>query len=253
MAPGRDSIAVMESALDDPHALRRTTGLFLAAEFALVVGVFVALSVATGEPATACGWCETNRFDVAVRALLVRRHPHDAAVASHALSMLAAPLLGLGAVIVPAVARGRGRHALQDSAIVLNAFLLVTAIADGVKKLSHRQRPGVHFGRVSEIEASAAPLEFYLSFFSGDTAWAFVLGAAAATLAHLRGYAFARRIALAGAALGVGTAVLRVAADMHWATDVLAGAAVGTAVGVGLPWLAHPRVGASARGAGRPA
>lgn len=36
----------MERAHDDPgpHALRRTTALFLAAELALVVGVFVALS-----------------------------------------------------------------------------------------------------------------------------------------------------------------------------------------------------------------
>jgi membrane-associated phospholipid phosphatase len=33
------------------------------------------------------------------------------------------------------------------------------------------------------------------------------------------------------------TSYLRMAADEHWLTDVLAGAAVGTAVGIGLPWL----------------
>jgi membrane-associated phospholipid phosphatase len=225
-----------------PFALRRTGALALVLEFFGVVGAFVALSVAAGDPATACRWCATNRFDDAVRRLLVQRAPHDAAVASHALSMIAAPALAFGAVIVPALGRRRGRHALQDSVIVLNAFLLVTGLADGVKKLTDRTRPGVFHGRVGEIEASAAPLEHYVSFFSGDTAWAFVLGAAAATLAQLRGYGWSRRVALAGAAIGAATGVLRVAADMHWATDVLAGAAVGTLVGVALPRLLHGRL-----------
>jgi membrane-associated phospholipid phosphatase len=36
---------------------------------------------------------------------------------------------------------------------------------------------------------------------------------------------------------------------MHWFTDVLVGAAVGTAVGAGLPWLLH-RSGSGALGAG---
>ncbi len=238
----------MESADHAPvtHALRRTSGLFLGLEFVLVVVAFAVMSEAAGAPATTCGWCATNAFDEAVRSLLVRRDPRDAAAASHVLSMILAPALALGAVTLPAIARRRYRHAFQDSAIILNAFLLVTGITDAVKKLADRQRPGVLHGRADVIEASAAPIEHYLSFFSGDTAWAFVLGATAATLAHLRGYAFARRAALAGAALGVGTAVLRVAADMHWATDVLAGAAVGVAVGVALPSLLHRRASPAA-------
>lgn len=225
-----------------PIILRRTGALALLLEFFGVVGAFVALSVAAGDPATACRWCGTNRFDDALRRLLVQRDPHDAALASHALSMLAAPALAFGAVIIPALRRRRGRHALQDGVIVLNAFLLVTGVADGVKKLTDRTRPGVFHGRVGEIEASATPLEHYLSFFSGDTAWAFVLAATAATLAQLRGYAGSRGVALAGALIGVATGALRVAADMHWATDVLAGAAVGTLVGVALPRLLHGRV-----------
>ena len=43
--------------------------------------------------------------------------------------------------------------------------------------------------------------------------------------------------------MGLATAILRVAADMHWATDVLAGAAAGTLIGGGLPALLHPRAG----------
>jgi membrane-associated phospholipid phosphatase len=37
------------------------------------------------------------------------------------------------------------------------------------------------------------------------------------------------------------TAVLRVSSDMHWATDVLLGAAMGGAAGALLPWLMHYR------------
>lgn len=230
---------------DDPtelsHPIARSGPLALVLELFAVVGAFVALSVAAGDPATACGWCATNPFDVAVRDLLVTRDPIWPARLSHALSMIAAPLLALGALIVPAVRARRFRHAAQDVAILVNAFVLVTGLADGVKKLTDRQRPGVHFGRVRDIEASHAPIEHYLSFFSGDTAWAFVFGATAAALAHQRGYRHARVVAQVGAALGVGTALLRVAADMHWMTDVLMGAAVGTAVGVGLPSLFHRR------------
>lgn len=226
------------------HTLARTGAIFLAAELFAVVALFVGFSVAAGDPATSCRWCGTNAFDTAVRDALVARDARAAAAWSHALSMAVAPVLALGAVIVPAAFAGRGRHGAQNVVIVLNVFLLVTALADGVKKLADRTRPGVHFGRVAEIEASAAPLEHHLSFFSGDTAWAFALAASAATLAHLRGYPHARRVAQVGAALGVLTGALRVAADMHWATDVITGGAVGTAVGVGLPLLLHARAAA---------
>ncbi len=37
------------------------------------------------------------------------------------------------------------------------------------------------------------------------------------------------------------TAYFRVAADKHYLTDVLAGAGVGSAIGFGLPYLAHRR------------
>jgi membrane-associated phospholipid phosphatase len=39
------------------------------------------------------------------------------------------------------------------------------------------------------------------------------------------------------------------AGDAHWLTDVLAGAVVGTAVGIGVPRLAHGRVSPGATAA----
>jgi hypothetical protein len=47
--------------------------------------------------------------------------------------------------------------------------------------------------------------------------------------------------------LAAGAGWLRMGGDMHWFTDVAVGAAVGTAVGAGLPWLLH-RSGSGALG-----
>jgi len=85
------------------------------------------------------------------------------------------------------------------------------------------------------------PVEENLSFFSGDTAWAFSVASSATTLAYLRGYAAAPWILAGGGTLAVAAGVLRISADMHWATDVLAGAVIGTTIGAGLPLLLHSR------------
>ena len=221
--------------------LRRTSALALGAELIGVIATFVAFSTATGDAATTCGWCESNAFDEAVRRLLVASDPRAVATASHALSLGAAPLLALGATTIPAITSPRRWHAAQNAAVIVNAFLLTTGIADGVKKLTDRERPGFHHGRAALLEAAHAPLERNLSFFSGDTAWAFTFAAAAWALSTRRGYRLARPVAVAGFIAAAAVAVLRVAADMHWATDVMTGALVGTLVGLGLPALVHPR------------
>jgi membrane-associated phospholipid phosphatase len=96
-------------------------------------------------------------------------------------------------------------------------------------------------------EAVNDPAERFLSFFSGDTAVAFALGACATTIAFLRGYRSARAIAVVAAMGAVIAGVLRIRADMHWATDVMTGALVGTLVGAGLPLVLHPREPAHAQ------
>ena len=45
------------------------------------------------------------------------------------------------------------------------------------------------------------------------------------------------------------TAVTRVMADRHWASDTLFGAAVGFGTGYGLPWLLHYRARSDSGGA----
>ena len=69
----------------------------------------------------------------------------------------------------------------------------------------------------------------------------------------MRGYRLAPAIWGAGAALATVTGYLRIAADKHYFSDVLVGAVVGSAIGIGVPLLFHGRerfeAGTTANGA----
>jgi membrane-associated phospholipid phosphatase len=229
----------------EPHELRNTGPGFLALETGGVLLTFAAYSLATGDTPTHCSWCEPNSFDSSVRDALMMGNSRPPAFASHVLSLGVIPLGGFAGLLFPALSEGKGSWAATDAWIMANAFLLTTALSNGTKKLSKRQRPAFYHGRQKETEAEHWPDEEYLSFFSGDTAWAFVFASSSTTLAYLHGYETAPYIAMGGGTLALTTGILRIAGDMHWATDVIAGAAVGTGVGIALPLLLHPRVTAS--------
>jgi len=80
-----------------------------------------------------------------------------------------------------------------------------------------------------------------LSFPSGHTALGFSLATAAGTVATLRGYRHAPYVWGAGMAVAAFTGYLRLAADKHYASDVLVGALVGSLVGWAVPYLLHRR------------
>ena len=56
---------------------------------------------------------------------------------------------------------------------------------------------------------------------------------------RMRGYRWAPLVWAVGAPFAFVTPWLRMAADKHWFTDVLVGAAAGAAIGFALPFLAH--------------
>jgi len=222
------------------HALENTDALFLGMELGASTLIGVVPFVAD-EPATQCGWCTTNGFDRRVRRALVWDDRVTAGTLSHVLSLGLVPAIALTGLLVPALTSHNGSFALQDSLILLSTFGVVTGIVEGIKRSSDRQRPGFHYGLQDETEARKFPGQQFLSFCSGDTAWAFGLAAGGATLAFLRGYESAPYIAIGGGTVALVAGVLRIAADMHWATDVLTGAGVGTALGILVPTLLHAR------------
>lgn len=226
-------------------ALRRlrveplTTGLVAGGSLALVL-----TDVALGSPLApdACRLCEPGAFDRRAREGL--RWPDTAAArkTSDAL-VVAVPALAVGA-IGWLERRDGDLRGFGEQAVVVAEAVSVTLLATQVAKAAFgRQRPYAWAG--------AAPSEGQddvLSLWSGHTATAFSAVTSAATAARLRGHRGWRWILGAGLVGATAVGWLRVAADRHWATDVLAGAAVGSAIGLGLPvWLHGPEAPAGGR------
>ncbi|MEZ4462336.1 MAG: phosphatase PAP2 family protein [bacterium] len=230
------------SAFAQTYELKNTSGWFLGGEALVGAGLAVGGRLAVGEPDDNCGWCESNSFDRGIRGVLVvESASKEIGYISHGVSLGIVPIIGLWGVIAPALEEDRSDHAIENVAMVLNAFLVTTAIAEVAKGAFDRQRPGVYYDRADQTEAGDFPSERNRSFFSADTAWAFSLAASASTIAHLRNYEHATLVTIGAGSAAVVAGVMRTMADMHWPTDVLAGAAVGTAVGIGMPLLLHGR------------
>lgn len=144
--------------------------------------------------------------------------------------------------------RGSPDAAAQMALVDAEALAIVTAIQGTTNTIVSRERP---YGQV--CGAPEQPNETnncegnvrHRSFFSGHSAFAFMSAGLICThhvqLGLLRGAgdALACVTAYTGAAA---TATLRVMGDMHYATDVITGALVGTTVGVLVPLLHYRNV-----------
>ncbi|HWP04330.1 MAG TPA: phosphatase PAP2 family protein, partial [Polyangiaceae bacterium] len=230
------------------HELEHVDARFLAFELGGSVVFSSVLLLAAPPTPTACKWCTSNGFDEAFRDLLRADDPRAPAGLSHALSMGAAPALALGALIPPALMTAGGREALENVVMAFDAVTVTFGITQFTKHVVARARPAEVHGVYPATEYANIEAQRFQSFFSGDTSLAFSLASTATTISFLRGYSVAPYVLGMGSVIAFGTAGLRIAADMHWATDVLTGAAVGTAVGFGMPYFLHARTGGATKG-----
>lgn len=183
-----------------------------------------------------CRLCGTNALDDRVRGALVWSRPEHARVASDVLALVI-PAATLGSSVLAARAGGDAREGLLDALFIGEAVLLAGNVNQVVKLTAGRPRPFVRFG---EGDAEREPDDF-LSFYSGHASFAFSFVAATGTVASLRGYSSAPWVYGVGFPLAATVAYLRMAGDMHYLSDVLTGALVGTAIGLAAPRLLHPR------------
>lgn len=223
-----------------PFALRNTTNEFLAVEVGAAAVVALAGSVVGSVPSQ-CGWCEPTSFDRSVRNALVWSDRRTAATLSHVVSVGVAPLFALGAPVASALAAHQSRYALEDAAMILAPLGVVTGLTETTKKIAARERPAFYFHEEGQTEYADSPRQQFLSFYSADTARVWALGSASATVCWLRGYAAAPYVTAGAVVAGIGAGWLRIGADVHWATDVIAGSAIGAAFGIGMPLLLHRR------------
>lgn len=189
----------------------------------------------------ACRWCATDGLDRGVRDALRWDDPAAAATASNWVGYVAAPVLTLGGVGLAAVVDGERDQIFTDGVIVAEAAILASDFTNLVKGVVGRERPFVHDLTPAEKPLVASPQESNLSFFSGHSSLTMSLAVSAGTVASLRGYRLAPAVWATGVGLALTTGYLRIAADRHWATDVVTGWVVGAAVGFAVPWYLHRR------------
>lgn len=207
----------------------RTDAALVAAEVAVAVALELEASRLT--PGS-CRLCGVDALDEEARELLRSRDPRAAARASDLLANAVIPAGAVVALIGAAWAAGTPGQGLADTVPVLEAALLATDLELASKSVAARYRPGANgSGRGNALR----------SFFSGHTTLAFSVAVSAAEVATLRGRAAAPWFWVVGLGLAAGVGWARAASDAHWLTDVLAGAAVGTAAGVGVPLWVHHR------------
>lgn len=230
-------LAPRAGAVEPPRPIRHDGALDAA-----LTGGAVAIWVGTelAKPALAparCRLCEPNRLDAAAREAAVWSSPGSARRASDVLAFVLVPAGVAAHQLLAARRAGDTGAGLVDVLVVAEAAALTADLTQAVKYAAGRARPrALHRG-----EGEAPGPDDHLSFFSGHTSLAFSAVVAAGTVSTLRGYPSAPWVLGAGAAAAAGVGWLRMAGDAHWLTDVLAGAAVGTAMGVLVPRLLHGR------------
>lgn len=130
---------------------------------------------------------------------------------------------------------GPSRALVQDLFVYIQTLAVNSGLQNLLNFAAARPRPRTYAGDLSFIDSG----EGYLSFYAGHVATAFsALSAASFTVQRRYGARIWPWIVTA--LLGTSVAVERVASGHHFPSDVVAGALVGTTIGVTIPWL-HAR------------
>jgi membrane-associated phospholipid phosphatase len=203
---------------------------------------------------SSCRWCDRaedgtdslNGFDAHVRSAWRWNDVKKADTLSGVFSFGLAPLAGFGVGALVAWHDDRLAELPADTLVVAESAVIAMNVNQLAKFLVGRQRPDVHARLPTDQVAQQAP-EDNLSFFSGHATLAFALATSAGTVASMRHHRLAPVMWAAGLTLATTGGYLRIAADRHYATDVMVGAIVGSAIGFGVPYFAHHPWTAGAR------
>ena len=123
-----------------------------------------------------------------------------------------------------------------DLVVLTQAITITSGLTQVIKSVTGRPRPYVYDAQ----PAGNVAREDLSSFPSGHTSTAFAAAAAYWSMVHRRGVASHHNVEIVSLfLLAATTGALRVSAHKHFPTDVMAGAALGTAVGWAVPQL-HP-------------
>jgi hypothetical protein len=215
----------------------------------VVTGTAAGVAVGTAVAAPLhTGWQGGIGFDNAVRNALrassfqARLDARDASDVG--LGFITTFPILVDSLIVAYWYRGSKEVAVQMGLIDIEALTIAGAIQGTANFLSGRERPyGQDCGtQIPNDTQDCQSQSRYRSFFSGHSTLSFT-SASLVCAHHMALHLFesgadpATCVTAYLAATTIGT--LRIIGDAHYASDVLIGAAVGTAIGLGLPLLHH--------------
>ena len=181
-----------------------------------------------------CRWCEPDSVDVSVRNALVWHDTKAAAIISNVTGYVLAPVVGIGLVGLGSITSENptSGQVFDDVAPILETVVISQLGAQAVKFGAGRQRTFVHFGPLAPHQ-----LDDNVSFFSAHSTLTFGIATSAGMIAHRRRYWVEPYVWSIGMTIAATTAYLRIAADKHYLSDVLAGTAWGIASGLTIPLL----------------
>ena len=241
--PGRadETVATDEQPLASPASpdprphltLDFSTHAWLTGGLLVAVGASQLLSDHMAPPA--CRWCEPPQLDRWARRQLLWKDVKQATMIGNLL-IVAVPVGATLSLSLMAHADGAGfREGAEDLLVMTEATSIALTLMQVAKFTAGRLRPDAWAGSGSTTANSR------MSFFAGHSSTAFAIAAAGTQVLRLRGrpgWKWFAAISFVGAAA---TGMFRVASDNHWLTDVISGAAIGTAVGLAVPLLVlHP-------------
>ncbi len=192
-----------------------------------------------------CRWCDLhsdgtdalNGLDRAARNALLWQHPDKASTVSDVITFGVVPAVAFGLDGWAAHASGHGDDFKVDGLVIGESIVLAANAAELLKYTTARLRPYAHARALGEPTVVAPTASDNMSFVSGHTAVAFAMTVSAARVMTLRGYGHEGWVWGLGLPAAAAVGYLRVAADRHYLTDVLASAGIGTAVGLIVPRL----------------
>jgi membrane-associated phospholipid phosphatase len=198
------------------------------------------------EARSSCRWCDLhpdgtdalNGLDRSVRTGWVWQHPNTANTLSNVVAYGVVPAVALGADAWAAHAGGHGDNFKVDALVIGESVLAAAGAAEILKYATARLRPYAHARALGQPTDVAPSSSDNLSFSSGHAVFAFAMTVSTARVMTLRRYGHAGWVWGLGLPAAAAVGYLRIAADRHYLTDVLASAGIGTAMGLIVPRLA---------------
>ncbi|CAN5694528.1 hypothetical protein BH11MYX3_BH11MYX3_20270 [soil metagenome] len=179
-----------------------------------------------------CRWCTAPSIDRSARNAVVWNNTDRAGLYSTIDAYIVAPVIGLTLLAISDRDASWGRL-LDDTIPVAETVAISQLLTQAIKFSVGRRRPYKEFGDQSKPYTT----EENLSFTSGHASLGFAITASAGIICHWRHYWTEPYVWGTGIALSVTTEYLRMAADKHYLTDVVAGGLVGLGSGLLIPRL----------------